>query len=80
MCPMTSKSKLDIEGLSIMVIIDRLVTGLGRRKRTLYIPEDIDRFIRYRAIEQDKKFSDILEDCLRYCFSKELEKAKRKTC
>jgi hypothetical protein len=56
-------------------------TSLGRVKRSLYIREDIDQFMRHLAIDKNKKFSDILDDCLIACFAKRLEekKEKRKT-
>jgi hypothetical protein len=35
----------------------------------------------HKAIEEDRKFSDVLETCLKQCYGKEMEKvlAKRKT-
>jgi hypothetical protein len=51
-------------------------TSLGRVKRSLYIREDIDLFMRHLAIDQKKKFSDVLDDCLNTCFEKELKKRK----
>ena len=79
-------AKVDIGECYNYVVEKRLkmkITALGRRKRSLYIPEDIDNFMRHKAIEEDRKFSDVLETCLRSCYGKEMEKekvsAKRKT-
>jgi hypothetical protein len=49
-----------------------------RLERTLYIPEEIDKIIRFRAVEEDKCFSNIVEDCFRTCFDKELKEYKKK--
>ena len=48
-----------------------------RLERTLYILEEIDKIIRFRAVEEDKRFSNIVEDCFRACFDKELKEYKR---
>jgi hypothetical protein len=57
---------------------DTKKTIRGRRKRTLYIPEEIDKLIRHRAVEHDKKFSDVFEDILREYFAKELSSKESK--
>jgi len=39
-----------------------------RKKRTIYVPEDLDKLVRHRAIEEGKQFSDVAAECFRKCF------------
>jgi len=40
------------------------------RKRTLYIPESIDKLVRHQAIEENKRFSEVAVECFKKCFEK----------
>jgi hypothetical protein len=34
-------------------------------KRTIYIPDRLDKLIRHQAVEENKRFSDVAVECFR---------------
>jgi hypothetical protein len=76
-----SRCILYLPGITYLPHIISITNPILRLKNpaqmTNRVREDIDNFMRHKAIDENRKFSDILDDCLQHCFGKEMEKTKK---